>query len=122
MSQRLGHGIDFSACARTLVIVLVWLALGVIQLLDAKPAEAGCTASEKADLAKAGYKRAEIEQQCAKDEDDDQNSRIPSQAPRQSAAVVCQTPWGMCRLNVLLPAGASCACYMPTGVFPGVAR
>jgi hypothetical protein len=131
MNRSFGRRRNASRYAWNLIVLLVTLSLlGAVELVGPSSSEAGCTAREKAELARAGYKKAEIEQQCAKDKDDgddgdDSLRRTPRSqpsGPRQSSAMACQTTWGTCRLNVLLPVGASCACYMPTGVFPGVAR
>lgn len=123
MNRRLDRGGKGSAYLGSLVVLFVVLcSFGAVELLEPTSSEAGCTASEKAELARAGYKRAEIEQQCDDDDPPPRNPRRPSQTPRQNPAILCQTVWGTCRLNVLLQVGASCACYMPTGVFPGVAR
>ena len=46
-----------------------------------------------------------------------------AQAPAQAQAVpTCVTVWGACQMEILLPAGSSCACYTRQGTVPGVAR
>lgn len=93
---------------------------------------AACTGADKADLARAGYTKREIERECAeRNDDDDDRARIPQRrrGPQNypplnypQLARFCQTPWGVCPMAAQVPIGASCACYMPTGSFPGIAR
>lgn len=97
---------------------------------DAAHGMARCSASDKAELLRGGYSKREIERECAGrvgDNDDDERAARNRQfqgAPGGTPQVarICQTAWGICGMATLVPVGAPCACYMPTGTFPGVAR
>jgi hypothetical protein len=112
---------------RRLAVALV----GVIVFTVATPRLSGaqCTPQERIELNKAGYSRVEVDNICGRPTQ--QQAPLPSPQQRQQQqqfppppqlAAVCQTAWGMCPMVTPLPVGASCACYYPSGVFPGVAR
>jgi hypothetical protein len=89
-------------------------------------AEGSCTARDRADLARAGYAKADIQSLC------EQDTGVPP--PRFNIlygegqtrwSQWCVTPQGSCPLNPLLgyyAVGAPCNCYMPWGFYGGVAQ
>ena len=47
----------------------------------------------------------------------------PAAPPSSPPATICSTDWGWCPLQVVMPAGGACYCFVPPGTWlPGSAR
>lgn len=128
-------------CTLVLAIALHGLPGGAI-------AQDYCSTRERIELRKEGYSEREIAEICSPERFPRQEApydqapppypqqRYPAapypqqQYPQQQypqeqypqAAQFCVTSAGACQMMVVLPVGSPCTCYMPYGVFHGVAR
>lgn len=94
------------------------------------PPEVGayCTTRERIQLRNEGVPPLEIDRLCAVPAQQGMAPSLPmpqqtpQQMPRPRFAAMCMTSAGPCPMAVAMPVGASCACYTPWGVVPGVAQ